>query len=63
MSETLRHKVGVPTASDFASPIGGPIIINTTTGVAYTITDAGVVVALAGGSTGDYPAALGHAGI
>jgi hypothetical protein len=61
--EPVRHKSGVPVASDFADSQGGPIIVNTVTGVAYTITEAGVVVPLAGGSTGDYPAALGHARI
>ena len=63
MIELVRHKDGVPTASDFASPVGGPIIIDTTTGTAYSITEAGVVVVIGPGSGGGYPTVLGHARI
>jgi hypothetical protein len=44
----VRHISSVPVASDFEGSGGPPIIINTVTGIAYTLTDAGVVVTLDG---------------
>ena len=62
MIELVRHHEGAPTASDFASGVGPPIIMDTTTGDLYTIDENGVVQLIAADGYG-YPAALGHAGI
>lgn len=51
MSDPVRHKAGVPTAEDFSSGAGTPIVINTTTGKAYVLSDAGVVTDLSGAAT------------
>jgi hypothetical protein len=41
--EKVKSKVGTPIADDFDSKDGTPIVINSTTGQAYDITDAGVI--------------------
>jgi len=48
MANTIRHKRGTTTPSA-GSLVTGEIAINTASGVAYTKTDAGTVVALGGG--------------
>lgn len=50
MSILVRHSTSIPVAADFASTDGTPFIINTTTGVVYTLTDAGVVTAVGTGA-------------
>lgn len=57
----VRHKEGVPTASDFADFDGGPLIVDTTNGNLYMIDGAGNVILVGGTTEGDYPAPLGHA--
>lgn len=44
--EKVRSAPGVPPASAFQGTSGTPIIINSTTGIPYVRTDAGVVVAI-----------------
>lgn len=52
MSTLVLHSTSIPVAADFASTDGTPLIINTVTGIVYTLTDAGVVTAVgvSGGS-------------
>lgn len=47
--ERVRVKTGVPVASDFASPLGTPLVIDDTavTGTAYFLDANGVIAALA----------------
>jgi len=52
MSDLVRHTTSSPTAEDFTSGAGTPIVIDTVTGSAYVYTDGGNVASL--GSGGDY---------
>lgn len=45
--ERVRVKSGVPVASDFADKVGTPIVIDSSTGNAYVMTDAGVIMEFA----------------
>ena len=44
----IRRSAGVPVASDFAGA-DAPLVVNGATGAVYSITDAGVVVAVLAG--------------
>jgi hypothetical protein len=47
----IRFYSGTPPAEAFAAATGSPIIIDTLTSIAYYLTTAGVVTALAGSSS------------
>lgn len=44
MRELVRHTTAVPTAEDFASAIGTPLVVNTDTGGVYIQTDGEAIV-------------------
>jgi hypothetical protein len=48
--ELVRHKAGAPSTEDFDSGVGTPIVLDTTLGAAYLLTDSGVVRSVDGRS-------------
>lgn len=46
MREMVRHTTTTPTAQDFASIEGTPIVLDTVLGLAYVLTDGGLVVSV-----------------
>lgn len=54
----VRQKDGVPVAGDFASTSGTPIVVDSTSGIAYLLDGAGIVTQLGGTGGGmTYPGA------
>jgi len=52
LNNDVRRKSGVPVAADFSSADGTPIVIDTSTGLGYTLTSAGAVAAIGAGGGG-----------